>query len=80
MTRDEIVEIQRRAKFCMRRRIAVNWNGAEYIPSALVLRFKETEGFYYSVELTDKNRLNSTVTVGLDDVEFPTEGGGFTLA
>lgn len=80
MTRDEIVEIQRRAKFCMRRRIPVEWNGAEYIPSALILRFKETEGFYYSVELTDKNRLNSTVTVGLDDVEFPTEGGGFTLA
>lgn len=79
MTRDEIIELQTRVKFCMKRRVPVEWNGSEYIPSGMFLRYRESDGFYYTVELTDKNRLNSTVTVGLDEVEWPSEGGGFKI-
>ena len=80
MTREEIETIQRRIKFCMKRHIPVKWSGIDYYPTAMILRYNETEGFYYAVELTDRNRTNSIITVGIDAVEFPTEGGGFTIA
>ncbi len=73
-------ETQRKIKFCIRHRIIVEFNGKKYFPSGMSLRFKEPDGFFYTVELTDPNRLNSTVTVGIDDVDWPEEGGGFRLA
>ena len=82
MTRLEIEEKLRRIKFCMRRGIPVELSGAKYHIEALRLRYRESEtesGFYYTVELSDANRLNSSITVGLNDVEWPSEGGGFKL-
>ena len=82
MTRSEIEEKLRRIKFCMRRGIPVELNAAKYHIEALRLRYRESEtesGFYYTVELSDVNRINSSITVGLNDIEWPTEGGGFRL-
>lgn len=82
MNRNEIEEQLRRIKFCMRHRVTVEWNGAEYHIEALRLRYRESEtesGFYYTVELSDVNRINTSVTVGLNDVEWPSEGGGFKI-
>lgn len=77
--RSELEEALRRAKFCIKRRAPVNWQGLEYFLSALILRYDKDRGFIYLIELTDPKRLNSTVTVGLSDIELPTEGGGFKL-
>lgn len=82
MNRAEIEKILRRIKFCMRRGILIELNGAKYHIEALRLRYRENEtesGFYYTVELSDANRINSSITVGLNDIEWPTEGGGFRL-
>ena len=82
MNRSEIEEKLRRIKFCMKRRIPVEFDGAQYITEALQLRYRAIgveSGFYYSVELSDINRINSSITVGLNDVDWPTEGGGFKL-
>jgi hypothetical protein len=80
MTVDELKEIQRRVKFCMRRGVSVQFREAEYLVTAMLLRYNEKDGFFYTVELTDAKRLNSTVTAGLSDIVFPAEGGGFRLA
>ena len=80
MTREEIENIQRRVKFCMRRHIPVQFNDGRYFVTGMYLRYTDGEGFYYSVELTDVFRLNSTLTVGIDAVDFPSEGGGFKIA
>ena len=82
MNRTEIEEKLRLIKFCMKRRIPVEFDGAQYITEALQLRYRAIgaeSGFYYSVELSDINRINSSITVGLNDVDWPTEGGGFKL-
>lgn len=82
MNRTEIEEKLRLIKFCMKRRIPVEFGGAQYITEALQLRYRAIgaeSGFYYSVELSDINRINSSITVGLNDVDWPTEGGGFKL-
>lgn len=82
MNRTEIEEKLRLIKFCMKRRIPVEFDGAQYITEALQLRYRAIGaecGFYYSVELSDINRINSSITVGLNDVDWPTEGGGFKL-
>ena len=73
-------EMQRKIKFCIRHRIKVEFGGKKYFPSGMSLRYKEPDGFFYTVELTDPNRLNSTITVGINDVDWPEEGGGFRLA
>ena len=77
--RSELEEALRRAKFCIKRRAPVSWQGLEYYLSALILRYCKDRGFIYLVELTDPKRLNSTVTIGLSDIELPTEGGGFKI-
>lgn len=73
-------ELQNRVKFCMRRSVPVRHRGAEYTVSAMLLRYSDKDGFFYTVELTDPKRLNSTITAGIEDVDFPSEGGGFRLA
>lgn len=79
MTRDEIEETLRRIKFCMRRKIKVAFNSAEYYVAVLNLRHSERDGFYYAVQLDDVNRLNSSITVGIESIDWPTEGNGYTL-
>ena len=82
MNRTEIEEKLRRIKFCMKRKIPVEFHGANYRVEALQLRYREAGaeiGFLYSVELSDVNRINSSITVGLNDIDWPTEGGGFKL-
>lgn len=80
MTVDELRAVQKRVKFCMRRSLTVQYRGSDYIISAMLLRYNEKDGFCYTVELSDPKRLNSTVTAGLEDIDFPSEGGGFRLA
>ena len=82
MNRSEIEEKLRRIKFCMKRKIPVEFHGGNYRVEALQLRYRESGaeiGFLYSVVLSDINRINSSITVGLNDIEWPTEGGGFKL-
>ena len=82
MNRSELYEKLRRTKFCMKRRIPVELNAAKYIPEALQLRYRASgaeSGFYYSVILSDVNRVNSSISVGINEIEWPTEGGGFKL-
>lgn len=79
MTREEIEDKLRRIKFCIRRKIPVELNGAEYIPAVLNLRYSESDGFYYTVQLDDRNRTDSSVTVGLEDIDWPSEGNGYKL-
>jgi len=79
MTVDEIKQIQTKIKFCMKRGIKVEYKGSEYIIGAMLLRYSESNGFYYTVELIDPSRLNSTVTAGICDVDFPSEGGGYKI-
>lgn len=79
MTRDRIEETLRRIKFCMRRRIAVTYNNAEYYVAVLNLRHSKRDGFYYTVQLDDINRLNSSITVGIESIDWPIEGNGYTL-
>ena len=79
MNRNKIEGILRRIKFCMRRRIKVTYNSAEYYVAVLNLRHSERDGFYYTVQLDDVNRLNSSITVGIESIDWPTEGNGYTL-
>lgn len=79
MTREETEKTLRAIKFCIRRKIPVNRNGADYIPSVLNLRYSDNDGFFYTVQLNDINRLNSSITVGIEDVEWPAEGNGYKL-
>ena len=80
MTQDEIRETLRRVKFCMRRQIEISCGTGKYYVTAIVLRHSQSEDFIYSVELTDANRINTTITIGLEGAEFPTEGGKWRLA
>ena len=79
MSAEEIRELQRRIKFCMKRRVPVSFGSGRFYVTVMNLRYSERDGFFYTVELTDVNRLNSTITVGLDDIEWPTEGGGYKI-
>lgn len=80
MEKAELEEALRRAKFCMKRRIVVPYNGAEYIPHGLYLQYSEKDGFFYSIELIQNSRRNCLIIVPLDDVDLPAEGGGYKLA
>lgn len=80
MNKEELIEKQRRVKFCMRRRVPVQYGEkGKYYVEAMLLRYSNQFGFTYSVELSDVKRINSTITVGIDDLDFPKEGGGFSL-
>lgn len=79
MTREELTEIQRRVKFCIKRRIPVPYRTGQYYVDGMVLRYSERDGFYYTVILSDANRTNTSLTVGIEDVDFPNEGGGYKL-
>ena len=63
----------------MRRRIKVTYNDSEYFAAVLNLRHSERDGFYYTVQLDDVNRLNSSITVGIENIDWPTEGNGYKL-
>lgn len=84
MTKEEITDALSRVKFCMKHRLTIEIHNRHaaglYVPAALVLRFSENlGGFIYTVEMQDPKRKNSTITIGLDEADWPTEGGGFIL-
>ena len=84
MTSEEFTKIKKRIQFCMRHLIPVEVNlndvHGRYIPVALVQRYSEYQkGIVYSVEMRDENRVNSTITVGIEKIDWPTEGRGHTL-
>lgn len=76
----ELEEALRRAKFCMKRRVMIQYNGAEYLPHGLYLQYSEQDGFFYSIELIQNSRRNCLIIVPLNDVDLPAEGGGYKLA
>ena len=72
MTDEERAKIEAllaEVKRCISRRTPVRYGGAVYVPAALILR-KPPQGWLYSVELVDQNAKRSTVTVGLEDVNW----------
>lgn len=79
MNREEIELTLRKIKFCIRRKIKIKYRDADYFASVLNLRHSERDGFYYTVQLDDVNRLDSSITVGIDEVEWPTHGNGYEL-
>ncbi len=79
MTKEELIEMQKRAKFCMRRRVPVEYGGGKYNVESMKLSYSKRYGFTYSVELSDVNRIDSMLTVKLESVDFPKEGGGYSL-
>lgn len=76
MSSEEIKQLLNRAKFCIAHKIPVRLLWGEYIPAALVLRYVD-RNWLYTVEMQDKNRINSIITIGLNDVDWPNVGGGF---
>lgn len=83
MEANEIREIQRKIKFCMAHKIAVPLTklglAGKYYPDALQLRYDSVKGFYYTVEMVDESLTRSMVTCGLEDADWPDEGGGYRL-
>lgn len=84
MTSEEFTKIKKRIQFCMRHLIPVevNLNGVHgtYIPTALIQRYSEYQkGIIYCVEMRDEHRVNSTITIGIEAVDWPAEGGGYKL-
>lgn len=77
MNGDETRAVLNRAKFCIAHKIVVSLQWGEYFPVALILRRIKDE-WIYSVELHDVNRINSLITIGLYDIEWPDTGGGYT--
>ena len=72
MTDDERARIEQQladVKRCISRQTPVLYCGAEYIAAALILR-KPPQGWLYSVELVDQKAKRSTVTVGLEDINW----------
>ena len=76
MNSEEIKRLLNKAKFCISHHIPVQLQWGEYIPAALVLRYVNQE-WLYTVEMQDKKRMDTTITIGLEDVDWPTAGGGF---
>ncbi len=76
MNSEEIKRLLNKAKFCISHQIPVQLQWGEYIPAALVLRYVNQE-WLYTVEMQDKKRMDTTITIGLEDVDWPTAGGGF---
>ena len=84
MTSEEFTKIKKRIQFCMKHLIPVevNLNGVHgnYIPTALIQRYSEYQKeIVYSVEMRDEKRINSTITIGIDAVDWPAEGKGCVL-
>jgi len=67
--RERITEQLADVKRCIARKTPVQYLGAVYVPDALILR-KPPSGWLYSVELVDQKAKRSTVTVGLEDVNW----------
>lgn len=78
MDKELIKTLLSRVKFCIARKVVVNFNSGQYIPSALQLRHNGKD-FYYTVILDDYNRHDSSITVGLNDVDWPSSGGGYYI-
>ena len=76
MDREHIESLLTKVKFCIARKITVNFNTGLYIPSALQLRHNGKR-FYYTVILDDYKRRDSSITVGLEDIDWPSSGGGY---
>lgn len=74
---EELRDRLNRIKFCMKRSVPVKYCEVEYIVNSLNLKYYDD--FYYTVTLTDPRRLNSTLIVSIELVEFPTEGGRYYL-
>lgn len=84
MTSEEFTKIKKRIQFCMRHLIPVEVNlnnvHGNYIPVALIQRYSEYQkGIIYCVEMRDENRINSTITIGIEAVDWPAEGKGCVL-
>ncbi len=68
MTKEERNEYQRFATVCMRNKNPVRFNAGVYIVSAIIYRLRDrTFDELFTVELTDINRKDSTITVGLEE-------------
>lgn len=76
MNAEEIRETLNKIKFCIAHKIPVRLQWGEYYPAVLNLRLIKDK-FAYTVEMHSLNGSNSTVTVGIDDVDWPTSGGGY---
>lgn len=76
MDKEQIQILLNRVKFCVARKVVVEFGSGLYIPSAIVLRHNGKE-FFYTVVLDDYYRRNSSITVGLADIDWPTSGGGY---
>lgn len=68
MTKEQRSEYQRFATVCMRNKIPVRFKSGLYFVSAIVYRLRDrTFEEIFTVELTDINRKDSTITIGLEE-------------
>lgn len=84
MTVEEFAKNKKKAQFCIMCKIPVKidmWDlHGEFIPLRMILYWSEKDqDWKYEIELKDMNAKSSIITVPLEDVEFPSEGGGKRL-
>ena len=77
-------EILKRANFCLANKIPVqidtsNMHGT-FIPLSLVKRFDDKRRPIYEMWLADTKAKSSSVSVAIEDVDWPTSGGGYVCS
>ena len=76
MTKQEIQSLLNRIKFCIVHSVVVDYRSGQYVPFRIVLSYVKNE-WLYSVEMHDCKRKDSSITVAVTDIDWPTTGGGF---
>lgn len=77
----DIKDILKRANFCLANKLPVQVNTNEvsgkFIPLHLIKSFNEKKEPIYEMWLADTKAKSSSITVAIEDVDWPTSGGGF---
>lgn len=77
----DIKETLRRANFCLANKIPVYVDTKDvtgtFIPLHLIKRFNDKKEPIYEMCMADAKAQHSSITLGVEDVDWPTSGGGF---
>lgn len=81
MNNDKTKDALFRANFCLANKVPIDLNTPDlhgtYIPLYLIKRYDNKKQPVYEVCLRDAKQVKSNIIVGINDVEWPTAGGGF---